>query len=187
VGGLIGARLFHVLDHLDHYGANPLETVLFWQGGMAAYGGFVGGIVAGVIYSMRHGLSVWRVLDAAAPAMIVGQIIGRCGCLANGDAWGAPTDCSCGVVYTHPRAALPTDLIGVPTHPYPLYEMVALLAMMLLLRQYEHRLGSQGRLFLLTVIGYAAARFVLTTVRQEPTVLLGFQEAQVPSRLPTAK
>ena len=81
-------------------------------------------------------------------------------------------------------------------------EMVALLAMMLLLRQYEHRLGSQGRLFLLTVIGYAAARFVLTTVRQEPTVLLGFQEAQVvalisgaiagaflvlPSRLPTAK
>ncbi|MFN0070475.1 MAG: prolipoprotein diacylglyceryl transferase [Chloroflexota bacterium] len=179
MGGFAGARMFHVLDHLDYYGSNPLEILFIWQGGMAAYGGFVGGVLTGVVYAWRAGLPVWRVLDAAAPALIVGQIIGRCGCLVNGDAWGAPTGCQCGVVYWREHASIPVDLRGVPTHPYPLYEMVALAAVLGALLMLAPRLRSHGQLFVLVVLGYAGVRFVLTFVRQEPVLIAGLQDAQL--------
>src|SRR5215212_11134084 len=116
-GAVIGARLFHVLDHLSYYAQHPADIVAVWQGGIAVYGGFVGGVLAGVVAAWRLGLPVWRCLDAATPAMLVGQAVGRIGCFINGDAWGAPTGCPCGVVYWHEHALLPPDLIGVPTPP----------------------------------------------------------------------
>jgi phosphatidylglycerol:prolipoprotein diacylglycerol transferase len=131
------------------------------------------------VYARRANLPGWQVLDAAAPAMLVGQIIGRFGCLANGDAWGAPTDWPWGVVYSHVHAALPSHLIGVPTHPYPAYEMVALALLLVILPRGSEHSPHPGRLFLLTVLGYSAVRFVLTFVRQEPILLMGLQEAQV--------
>jgi phosphatidylglycerol:prolipoprotein diacylglycerol transferase len=179
VGGFIGARVFHVLDHMDYYSQSPLEMFLLWQGGMAAYGGFIGGLSAGIIYARRVGLSVWRVLDAAAPALLVGQIIGRLGCLSNGDAWGAPTGQDYGVVYWNEHASIPASLIGIPTHPYPLYEMVVLALALGVLLWLAPRLELPGQLFLLVVISYAVARFALTFVRQEPLVFAGLQEAQI--------
>jgi phosphatidylglycerol:prolipoprotein diacylglycerol transferase len=179
LGAVIGARLFHVLDHIPYYAQHPLEIVAVWQGGIAVYGGFVGGVLAGVVAAWRLGLPIWRCLDAAAPAMLVGQAIGRIGCLINGDAWGGPTGCPCGVVYWHEHALLPPELLGVPTHPYPLYEIVGV-AFVLALVWLAIRRGSRpGATFLLATIGYAALRFALTFVRQEPIVALGLQEAQL--------
>ncbi|MCC7369564.1 MAG: prolipoprotein diacylglyceryl transferase [Chloroflexi bacterium] len=179
LGAVIGARLFHVLDHLPYYLQNPLEIPAVWQGGIAVYGGFVGGVVAGAIAARQMGLPVWSSLDAAAPGMLVGQAVGRIGCLLNGDAWGAPTGCACGVVYWHPHALIPSDLLGVPTHPYPLYEIGAvavLLALLWLLRGQTARPGTQ---FLVTTLGYGVIRFVLTFVRQETVIVFGLQEAQI--------
>jgi phosphatidylglycerol---prolipoprotein diacylglyceryl transferase len=179
IGGFVGARLFHVFDHLDFYSQNPLEILYIWQGGMAAYGGFVGGLTAGIVYARRVGLPVWRLLDATAPALIVGQIIGRLGCLSNGDAWGAPTEAGYGVVYWNEHASIPAYLLGVPTHPYPLYEMIVLAGMLGGLLTLAPRMRASGQLFLLTVLGYSIVRFLLTFVRQEPIVIAGLQEAQV--------
>ena len=122
-GGVVGARLFHVLDHLPYYSENLLEAFAIWQGGIAVYGGFVGGVLAGVLAARALGIPVWPALDAGGVGMLVGQAIGRLGCLVNGDAWGGPTGCPCGVVYWHEHALLPPELLGVPTHPYPLYEI----------------------------------------------------------------
>ena len=122
---------------------------------------------------------MWRVLDAAAPALLVGQIIGRLGCLSNGDAWGAPTAQNYGVVYWNEHASIPASLIGIPTHPYPLYEMIVLAAALGGLLWLAPRLQLPGQLFLLVVISYAVARFALTFVRQEPLVFAGLQEAQL--------
>jgi phosphatidylglycerol---prolipoprotein diacylglyceryl transferase len=181
LGALVGARLFHVADHLADYVADPLSVLAIWRGGIAVYGGFVGALAGAALASRRAGLPVWPLLDAAGPALLLGQAIGRLGCFANGDAWGAPTGGAWGVVYEHPGALLPPELLGVPTHPYPLYEAAAdltLLGVLLLVRR-RAPLGLPGRVFLLAAVGYGAIRFTLTFLRQEPVVLWGLQEAQV--------
>lgn len=178
-GAVVGARLFHVMDHLGYYAQHPLEIVMVWQGGIAVYGGFVGGVLAGAFAAWKLGLPVWKSLDAAAPAMLVGQAIGRIGCFINGDAWGAPTGCPCGVVYWHEHALLPADLIGVPTHPYPLYEIGAVAILLGILWLLRGRALRPGTTFLVMTFGYGVIRFLLSFVRQETVIVFGLQEAQL--------
>lgn len=186
LGAVVGARLFHVLDHIPYYAQHPLEIVAVWQGGIAVYGGFVGGVLAGAVAAWRLGLPVWKCLDAAAPAMLVGQAIGRIGCLINGDAWGGPTGCPCGIVYWHEHALLPAELIGVPTHPYPLYEIVGVVMLLGLLWSTRTLPARPGTMFLVTTIGYGVIRFALSFVRQETVIVFGLQEAQIVAVLTSA-
>jgi phosphatidylglycerol:prolipoprotein diacylglycerol transferase len=183
VGGIIGARLFHVLDHLSFYIENPLLIPAVWEGGIAVYGAFIGGLVAGGAAAWRARADAWQLLDIAAPAMLVGQAIGRCGCLCNGDAWGAnATGCPVclAIRYTNPNDLLPADLKGVPTYAYPVYEMFAemilLVGLVVLTRRFHL---PSGAAFLFATIGYGAIRFVLTYLRQETIVVYGLQEAQL--------
>jgi phosphatidylglycerol:prolipoprotein diacylglycerol transferase len=183
VGGVIGARLFHVADHIPYYLVNPWLIPAVWEGGIAIYGAFIGGLVGGGIVAVRERLPVWRLLDIAAPAMLVGQAIGRLGCLSNGDAWGAAaTGCKycLTLTYQSPNDLLPDDLRGVPTQPYPLYEIlceIVLLGILYLAREPLARVP--GLRFLVAAIGYAVIRFGLTFFREETVVAFGLQEAQV--------
>jgi phosphatidylglycerol:prolipoprotein diacylglycerol transferase len=59
IGGLIGARLFHVLDHLPNYLAHPLDALAIWEGGIAVYGAFLGGIAGGWLAARRARLPAW--------------------------------------------------------------------------------------------------------------------------------
>jgi phosphatidylglycerol:prolipoprotein diacylglycerol transferase len=184
VGGIVGARLFHVADHLSFYAANPLLIPQVWEGGIAVYGAFIGGLIGGGIAAWRAHLDPWPLLDIAAPAMLVGQAIGRLGCLSNGDAWGAPVTGSSpfwlAIRYTNPNDLLPADLLGVPTYAYPVYEIIAEIILLAILWLLRDRLRQRpGSMFLLTAIGYAVIRFALTFFRQETVVLWGLQEAQV--------
>jgi len=183
VGGLIGARLFHVADHLSFYLENPLLIPAIWEGGIAVYGAFIGGLVGGGIAAWRARLNPWPLLDIAAPCMLVGQAVGRLGCLCNGDAWGAnATGCPfcLAIRYTNQNDLLPADLKGVPTYAYPVYEIAAevlLLAVLWLLR--DRLKARPGLSFLVMSVGYAIIRFGLTFYRQETIVAWGLQEAQV--------
>lgn len=179
IGGLIGARLFHIADHLPTYLADPVSIVAVWKGGIAVYGAFIGGIIGGVLAARRDAFPIWRGLDLAAVPMLVGQAIGRLGCFANGDAWGAPTGGDWGVVYTHANDLLPRDLLGVPTHPYPIYEIVADITLALLLLWLGRRRLSDGLMFCGAAIGYALIRFALSFFRQEAILFVGLQEAQI--------
>jgi len=179
VGGLIGARALHVLDHSSYFLSNPMQMFAFWHGGMAAYGGFLGGIVGGVVSARRSGLTIWPLLDAVSPALLVGQMVGRLGCLTNGDAWGEPTGGNWGLVYQHPSAVLPSHLLNMPTHPYPVYEIVAVAVLLLCLRLGRRFISPVGATFLLTALGYAVIRFGLTFFRQETIIFGEIQEAQL--------
>lgn len=178
-GGFIGARLFHVVENLDYYGANPWSIFAFQRGGLAIWGGLIGGALAVAIYSRIRGLPLAQLADGAVPAVLVGQIIGRIGCIINGDAYGGLTGLPWGFVYSHPDALVPGHLRGVPTHPYPVYEMIWNLAILLSLWLFRTRLKTEGLLFFSYVSLYSIGRLLLSFVRQEKIWFWGLQEAQV--------
>ncbi len=173
IGGLVGARLFHVADRWELYADHPLRILNIWEGGL------IGGVVTGLAYALRYGLPVWRLGDAAAPGMILGQAVGRLACIPNGDAYGAPTSLPWAFIYTNPMSMVPRDLLGVPLHPYAVYELLFDLAALALLWRLRGAYKTDGLLFLTYTGVYAAGRFVLTYFRVEQEWFWGLQEAQV--------
>lgn len=131
---------------------------------------------------MLQGLDLRTVLDAPAPAMILGQGLGRLACIPNGDAYGAPTDLPWAFIYTNPAAMLPPELQGVPLHSYAVYELafdLALVATLWAARKRPPFVRTPGLLFVAYLGVYSVGRFALTYARMEKVWFLGLQEAQV--------
>lgn len=101
IGGLIGARLFHVLDHWpDRFAADPISALYIWQGGLAIWGAVIGGLIAAAILARQRGWRFAAFADAAAPGLVLAQAIGRVACVITGDAMGRPTTGPFGFAYT---------------------------------------------------------------------------------------
>ncbi|HSR34256.1 MAG TPA: prolipoprotein diacylglyceryl transferase [Anaerolineae bacterium] len=149
IAGLVGARLAHVFLYDWHsYATQPARILALWDGGLAVYGGLIGGILAAVGYARWQRLSFWRLADATAVGIVAGMIVGRIGCTIAGDVAGVPTDGSWGLVYWHPSASIPADLLGVPTFPAPSMMQLWNVGLLLLLLAQRKRLQLQGALFL---------------------------------------
>jgi phosphatidylglycerol:prolipoprotein diacylglycerol transferase len=177
--GIIGARLFHVLDNFRFYWHHPGQIVGWQLIGLAIYGVLAGGIFGLVVYCRWRKLPLLRVLDATALAFPVGQIIGRCANIINGDTWGPPTKLPWGFTYTNPHALIPANLLGVPTHPTPVYEQLWLLVMLGVLLYVIPRLKTDGMAFLLYVGLYSFGRFFISFYRVNNIIFLGMREAQL--------
>ncbi|HJW89140.1 MAG TPA: prolipoprotein diacylglyceryl transferase, partial [Anaerolineales bacterium] len=108
LAGLLGARLFHVLDHWPHeYATNPIRALYIWEGGLAIWGAIVGGLIAVAILAWQRKWRLPALLDAAAPGLVLAQAIGRLACIITGDAMGKPTTGPFGFAYTSPNAMVP--------------------------------------------------------------------------------
>ena len=118
-GGMAGAKLLWVTEH---FGEAPFTELLFSRGGMSWFGGFAGGLLAGVVVMRLRGLPVIPVLSAATPALTIGHAIGRVGCLLVGDDYGRPTDLPWGIAF--PEGLPPTFEV---VHPTMIYEALALI------------------------------------------------------------
>ena len=114
-----------------------------------------------------------------ALAIPVGQIIGRCANIINGDTWGSPTHLPWGFVYRNPNALLPANLLGVPTHPTPVYEQLWLIIMLAILWYAVPRLKTDGMAILLYLGLYSFGRFFISFYRVNNILLLGLREAQL--------
>jgi phosphatidylglycerol:prolipoprotein diacylglycerol transferase len=182
VGGIVGARLWLVLAAWPEFVQAP-ASFLFTGGGFVFYGGLLGGALAMTIFFRRNGIPWLRGADAVAPAIVLGQAVGRIGCQLSGDGdWGAETTLPWGMAY--PYAVVGWDKPpGVYVHPTPIYECVAYFAIFAYLWRVRREPAPDGtqlfRYFLLS----GAARFVVEFVRINPPILFGLSEAQLTSLL----
>ena len=86
---IVGARLYYVAFSWSAYAGDPARVFRIWEGGMAIYGGIIGGVLAGWVYSRRKKLPFLKLADLAAPSIALGQAIGRWGNFVNQEAYGA--------------------------------------------------------------------------------------------------
>jgi phosphatidylglycerol---prolipoprotein diacylglyceryl transferase len=157
IGGLLGAKLLYVFEHL---GEGSFFSLFLDRGGMSWFGGFVGGVLAGVATIRAKRWPMIAVLSAATPALAIGQMLGRVGCFLVGDDYGSPTSLPWGVAF--PRGLPPTtDRV----HPTQIYEAIFLAVLAWLLIRWRRRGVPDrivvGRYFLLA----GAFRFLLEFVR----------------------
>jgi len=177
VGGLIGARLFHVIDHWpDEFAFNPVRALYVWEGGLAIWGGVIGGLAALVLFAWRRALSLTALLDTAVPGLVLGQAIGRIACIITGDAIGKPTTGPFGLAYSNPGAMVPQ--LGVYYSPTPIYEILMNLTIFAVVWRLRKRPLPDGALFLVYLVLYSIGRFVITFWSAYKIVALGFNQAQ---------
>jgi phosphatidylglycerol:prolipoprotein diacylglycerol transferase len=157
LGGLIGAKLLWTLEHL---GEEPLTELLFSRGGMSWFGGFAGGVLAGLVVMHRRRLPKLAVLAAAAPGLVVGHMIGRIGCFLVGDDYGRPSNLPWAVAF--PKGLPPTD---VPVHPTQLYEAAALVPVLLLLLRWRRQGRADAFVFGAYLALAGAVRFAIEFLR----------------------
>lgn len=181
--GIVGARLWDVFFFDWAYYSHHLSEIFYvWQGGMAIQGGIVFGVGAGIIYARRHKIDILALADIVAPAIILGQAIGRCANLLNGDAFGAPTGSNFGIIY--PETTLAYHTYGAqPLWPAEVWEGqidFVIFALLLIFRAFPH---AKGQAFSLYIMLYSLARFGLEFLRGDyaTPVFLSFTSAQTTS------
>ncbi len=178
LAGLLGARLFHVLDHwADEYAAHPVRAFYIWEGGLAIWGGVIGGLIAVAILAWQRGWRLPALLDAAAPGLVLAQAIGRIACVITGDAMGKPTSGPFGFAYTNLNAMVPQQ--GVYYTPMPVYEMLANLGIFALLWRLRKRNWPDGLLFLVYLCLYSVMRFLLAFTSSYQIIAFGLTQSQI--------
>jgi phosphatidylglycerol---prolipoprotein diacylglyceryl transferase len=155
VGGFIGARIFYVFIKWPDFSNNPTEILMFWNGGLAWQGGFLGGALAGVWFARRKKLSLRPILDLVAPYIALGQSIGRIGCFFNGCCYGRH-------VYWGIYFPAPLD-----DHLYPtqLFECIGLFIIFLILKRAQAKPHQDGFIFVLYLWLAAIERFIIEFYR----------------------
>jgi phosphatidylglycerol:prolipoprotein diacylglycerol transferase len=187
VAGIVGARVFHVADHWEAFLADP-AAMIFSRSGFSIYGGLCFGIAAGVLFLRRRSVPIAPMLDAAAPALMLGYAVGRLGCQLAGDGdWGIAADLAAKPGWLPAWLWAQTydgNILGVVipepgVYPTPIYESAAALVLfggLWALRSHEHRAGYLFSAYLLCA-GFE--RLLIEKIRINPEhVLLGIDLTQ---------
>jgi len=177
LSGLIGARLFYVVQFYDESfrGADWHHAFRIWEGGLVFYGGLILAAPVFVIYCRRHGLPLLSMLDAMAPATALGLGFGRIGCFLNGCCYGreCAADFPLGVRYPADSLPMAGREAGAWLHPTQLYESLLAFAMALLLWAIWRRRVAPGAVLAALFLLYGTGRFLLEGIRGDHGVPLG--------------
>ena len=202
IGGVIGARLLHVIDFWDEVYRDDFFSVFsVWSGGIAIYGAIIGGFIGGAAYIMIRNsewfLATWRTVfpfmgeahranlpgigrlaDITVPALLLAQAIGRLGDIINGEHFSKVTELPWGVIYTNANSP---GIFRPPTHPAVGYELIFDLVLLAAIWPLRDRLRPHGMFFTLYLATYSIGRFFLSFLREEFNEYFGgtLNEAQV--------
>ena len=166
IAGLVGAKLLLVVVDFDQYRSNPRALLDVLQSGGVFYGGLLGGIPVAWWYIRKHSLPLFATLDVLAPAVAIGQAVGRLACFAAGCCYGKPSTMPWSVIFHNEDAhALVGVPLGVPLHPSQLYESFGAFALLFLLLVVLRKRRFHGQVFALYLILYAVLRFGLEFFR----------------------
>lgn len=192
LGGLLGSKILMIFVEPNV----EIFSLDFLRSGGVYYGGLIGGFLAVAILIKIYGLPFWKVADAFAPAVALGQAFGRQGCFAAGCCWGKPTDLFFGVHFTeagHEYTGVPTfgpdgaDLYLIPTQ---LIESFVMLGVFVFLYRLHARKKFDGQILITYGFIYSIFRFLIEFVRDDPrgdlfglTTVTGLSTSQLVSLL----
>lgn len=177
-GGLLGSKLWYVVQNYHEVLADPLAT-LFSGSGIVWYGGLIGGVVTVTWFMRRHHLPWLATVDCMAPVLALGQAIGRVGCQLAGDGdWGIVSDVPWAMAYPNAIVGWPYAP-GVRVHPTPVYETLAYLVIFAVLWRARTRPHADGTLFWWYLVLAPGARFIIEFWRINAVVLFGMSTAQL--------
>lgn len=168
IGIILGGRVGYVLFYnFPHFREHPLEIFELWKGGMAFHGGFVGCVLAVILFARRRDISILSLGDVTAAVGPIGLFLGRIANFINGELWGRQTDVPWAVIFAAGDVA---------RHPSQLYEAALEgIVLFVLLAALVNRgaLRRPGLIFGVFMAGYAIARIIVEYFR-EPDVQLGY-------------
>jgi prolipoprotein diacylglyceryl transferase len=173
IGGVVGARVYHLITDFQLYTHHLVGALEIWDGGLSIWGAVLGGAAVALILARRRHLDFADLADCIAPALAFAQAIGRWGNYFNQELFGGPT---------RVPWALEIDVSHRPAgytqfatfHPTFLYESLYCLALGLVLLWIDHHVRlRKGQLFCLYVAGYTVARFVFEEMRIDPAHTIG--------------
>ena len=166
---LLGARIYYCLFNIDYYKSNLLDIVKVWEGGLAIHGGIIGGFIYIYIYTKKNKIDLINLLDIFAPALAIGQAIGRWGNFFNSEAYGPIT-----TLETLKKLNIPNFIIdGMYInsnyhHPTFYYESISI----------KKR---RGKIIGIYLILYGIVRFFIESLRQDSLMFFDFKVAQIVS------
>ncbi|REC56859.1 prolipoprotein diacylglyceryl transferase [Rhodosalinus sediminis] len=173
LGVILGGRLGFVLFYRPgYYLENAGEILMLWQGGMAFHGGFLGVVVAALLWCRRAGVAPLKAADVMALATPPGLLLGRIANFINAELWGRPTDLPWGVIFPGRLAQACGQPVGelCARHPSQLYEAalegVVLGAALIWLAWRRGAFARPGLITGVFLAGYGLARFLVEVVRQ---------------------
>ncbi len=148
--GILGARLYYVIEHFDLFRDNLLEIIMLQHGGLSWFGGLTVGFISALVYAKHKKQALAPILDCLAPAIVLGHAIGRVGCFLNGCCFGKES--SYGLFFPgHAKPLIPTQL-------YSAGMLLIICAVLLYLQSKPHR---PGRIFCAYLILYSFQRFMI--------------------------
>jgi phosphatidylglycerol---prolipoprotein diacylglyceryl transferase len=187
VSSLVGSKILMFFTEPE-YREHPLQLLSldFLRSGGVFYGGLLGALITGYVLLKRWELPWWKTADACAPGIALGNALGRQGCFSAGCCWGKPTSLPWGVRFTEAGHEVTGVPIDVKLHPTQLYESFAMLIAFVFLLWLHKRKKFSGQVILTYAVIYAAVRFLIEFVRDDPrgdilglTTLTGLSTSQM--------